>query len=154
MGTYVCNGAQMKCSMGDNTANLSLLPDKMIKLTGQDIGNIMDNKPLLNIPTFGQCQSLVNPTVSAATAANSGKLQPMPCIPNTVAPWMPGNPTVLVKNQPALMKDDKLMCIWAGIIEFSNDGQGGSQADAVNSRGHEFDAKGFGNLFDIDDFSM
>ena len=103
MGNYVCSGAGLKCNMGDSSGSLTVLPDKMVNLDGQAMANIMDYKPLVNISNFGQCQSLSNPTVASATASNNGKLQPMPCIPNT-----------------------------------------------VNSRGHDFDTKEFGNLFDMD----
>jgi hypothetical protein len=81
----------------------------------------MDNKPFVNIQPFGQCQSLANPTVAAATSSNAGKLQPMPCIPNTVAPWMNGKTNVNAKGFPVLMKNSKLMCLWAGIIEISDE---------------------------------
>jgi len=79
--------------------------------------NIMDNKPLVNILPFGMCQSLANPTVAAATAAALGVLTPMPCVPVTTAPWVPGSPTVLIGNMPALNNSSKLMCMWGGIIE-------------------------------------
>jgi hypothetical protein len=87
------------------------------------MANIMDNKPMMNIKPFGQCKSLANPVVAAATAANYGVLREMPCLPNITAPWMPGNTTVLVKGQPALMDNCKLMCIWGGIIQVNNHGQ-------------------------------
>ena len=124
MGTYVCKGAKLKCSFGSDQSDLSVMhPVKPVQLDGQCMANIQDSKPMMNIQPFGQCKSLANPTVASATAANNGKLQEMPCIPNTMAPWMPGNMTVLVKGQPALMNDDKLMCMWAGIIEITKDGQ-------------------------------
>jgi len=152
MANYVVNNAQLKCSFGDAPGSFGVLPDKMIQAGGQPMANIMDFKPMVNIKPFGQCKSIANPTVAAATAANYGKLQPMPCIPNTVAPWMPGNMTVLVKGQPALMDDCKLMCMWAGMIEVSNAGQTTTQTGAgtVNSRGHDFDARGVGKLIDIE----
>jgi len=123
MGTYVCNGANLKCMFGDSPASLTVLPTKMAQASSQEMANIMDYKPFVNIPTFGQCKSLANPTVAAATSANLGKLQPMPCIPNTVSPWIPGEPTVLVKGMPALLDNCKLMCMWAGMIEITSAGQ-------------------------------
>jgi len=151
MANYVCKGAKLKCSMGSDKSDLGVMhPMKAVKLDGQFMANIQDNKPMMNIMPFGQCKSLANPTVAAATAANYGKLQEMPCIPNTTAPWMPGKATVLIKGQPALMDNCKLMCMWAGMIEITDGGQSDNQADTVNSRGHEFDARGFGKLFDID----
>jgi hypothetical protein len=85
--------------------------------------NIMDHIPMVNIMPFGMCQSLANPMVAAATAAALGVLTPMPCIPNTPAPWVPGAVTVLLGNQPALDNVSQLMCIWAGVITFTNPGE-------------------------------
>ena len=60
---------------------------------------------------------------AAATAAALGVLTPMPCIPNTPAPWIPGAPTVLLGNMPTLDNTCQLMCLWAGVITFSDAGQ-------------------------------
>lgn len=92
-------------------------------LAGKPQANISDHQPMVNIAPFGLCRSLANPTVAAATAANLGRLQPMPCIPNTVAPWMPGKPDVLLKGQPALLDNCKLQCMWAGTISLVSNGQ-------------------------------
>jgi hypothetical protein len=85
--------------------------------------NIMDNKPLVNILPFAMCTSLANPTVASATAAALGVLTPMPCIPATTAPWVPGSPTVLIGSMPALNQPSKLMCLWAGVIQITYTGQ-------------------------------
>ena len=79
----------------------------------------MDNKPIANIPPFGMCMSPSNPTVIAATAAALGVLTPMPCVPVIPAPWVPGSPTVLIANMPALNNSSKLMCAWGGVIQIS-----------------------------------
>jgi hypothetical protein len=121
MPKYVCKGAKLKCSMGDSPSELFVLPDKASFLSSNDIANIMDYKPMVNIKPFGQCKSPANPTVAAATAANLGKLQPMPCIPNTTAPWMNGKTGVNAKGFPVLMSNGKLMCMWAGIIEITDE---------------------------------
>ena len=124
MGFYVCNGANIKCMFGDAPASLIVIhPGQPVQAGGQFAANIMDFKPFVNIPTFGMCKSLANPTVAAATAACFGKLQPMPCIPNTVAPWIPGEATVMIKGMPALLDNCKLMCMWAGMIEVVSPGQ-------------------------------
>lgn len=64
--------------------------------------NIMDHISMMNIMPFGMCMSIANPTVAAATAAALGVLTPMPCIPATTSPWVPGAPNVLLGNQPTL----------------------------------------------------
>jgi hypothetical protein len=135
--------------MGDSSAKLTVLPDRRIKLTEQDMANISDYQPMVNIAPFGKCRSMANPTVAAATAANYGVLRPMPCIPNITSPWMPGKPLVLIDEQPALMNTCKLFCIWAGIIEITKNGQTNQKGETVNSRGHEFDARGFGKIFEV-----
>ncbi|MDO4539752.1 MAG: DUF4280 domain-containing protein [Syntrophomonadaceae bacterium] len=122
MGMCVCGGAMMSCSFGVAPSTLMVLPNNKV-LTSMPIANIMDNKPMVNIMPFGMCQSLANPTVAAATSAALGVLTPMPCIPNTTAPWAPGSPTVLIANMPALNNSSKLMCMWAGVIQITNPGQ-------------------------------
>ncbi len=123
MSEYVCNGAMLKCSFGVAPGSLMVLPVNRVMTANQPAANIMDNKPMINIQPFGMCQSLANPQVASATSAAMGVLTPMPCIPNTVAPWAPGMPTVLIGNQPALTKDCMLNCLWAGIIQIDFAGQ-------------------------------
>lgn len=124
---YVCNGAQMVCSMGTGNAILVVLPERRILLDGQPQANIMDHKSMTNIPSFGLCTSLANPVVAAATAAHHGCLTPMPCVPNTTSPWQKGHEKLLLKNFPALCMDDKLSCAWAGTITITDCGQGKGQ---------------------------
>jgi hypothetical protein len=85
--------------------------------------NIMDHVPMTNIMPFGMCTSLANPTVAAATSAAMGVLTPMPCIPATASPWIPGAATVMLGNMPALDNTCKLMCNWAGVIQVVVPGQ-------------------------------
>lgn len=124
---YVCNGAQLACTMGTGSAVLVVLPERRILLDGQPQANIMDYKPMTNIPSFGLCTSLANPVVAAATAANLGRLQPMPCVPNTTSPWQKGHDKLLLKQFPALCEDDTLSCAWAGTISITDTGQGKGQ---------------------------
>lgn len=124
---YVCNGAQLVCSMGTGNAVLVVLPERRILLDGQPQANIMDHKSMTNIPSFGLCTSLANPVVAAATAAHHGCLTPMPCVPNTNSPWQKGHGKLLLKNFPALCMDDKLSCAWAGTITIADCGQGKGQ---------------------------
>lgn len=123
MATYVCSTAQMKCSMGNAPSSLTVLPIRTINLSNKPQANISDIIPMVNIAPFGMCQSLANPTVASATSSAMGVLTPMPCIPNTTAPWMNGKTDLLLQGQPALLSSCKLMCMWAGNIEINSDGQ-------------------------------
>jgi hypothetical protein len=100
-----------------------VLPTRMTDDGGVPAANIMDHVPLLNIMPFGTCSSIANPTVAAATSAASGALTPMPCVPNTVTPWVPGSPTVLLDYKPTLNDTSKCMCVWAGVISVTFPGQ-------------------------------
>ena len=122
MAMQVCMGAIMQCSFGVAPSSLVVLPANH-PLTGTPAANIMDNKPIANIPPFGMCTSMANPMVASATAAALGVLTPMPCIPVTTAPWIVGAPTVLIGNMPALNNSSKLMCNWGGVIQISVPGQ-------------------------------
>jgi hypothetical protein len=122
MPQQVCTTASMKCSFGATPSTFNATP-RPVMTSNQVAGVITDNVPMMNIPPFGMCKSPANPMVIAATAAALGVFTQMPCIPAIPAPWVPGAPTVLITNIPALDKNCKLMCMWAGVIEFTNAGQ-------------------------------
>jgi len=122
MGFTVCGGASLQCSFGAAPSSLMVLPKNRVT-TSMPIANIMDNVPFMNILPFGVCTSLANPAVASATAAALGVLTPMPCTPIIPAPWIPGSPTVLIANMPALNDSCKLMCAYAGVIQIVSPGQ-------------------------------
>ena len=122
MAVQVCMGAMLQCSFGAAPSSMIVLPANRVMTQVPD-GNIMDNKPLAEIMPFGVCSSIANPAVAAATAAALGALTPMPCVPVIPAPWVPGAPTVLIANMPALDNNSKLMCAWGGVIQVANPGQ-------------------------------
>jgi hypothetical protein len=115
-------GAMLQCSFGVAPSTLVVLPQNMV-LAQTPAANIMDNKPIVNVPPFGMCQSMANPAVAAATAAAFGALTPMPCVPVLTAPWIVGSPTVLIGNMPALDNNSKLICAFGGLIQITNPGQ-------------------------------
>ena len=122
MPLVVCGGALMMCSFGMAPSTLNVLPTHKL-LAGKPVANIRDNVPMLNVAPFGMCMSMANPTVAAATAAAMGVLTPMPCIPNTSAPWVPGAPTVMVDGMPAVDANSLLMCSFGGVIQVTMPGQ-------------------------------
>ena len=115
----------MMCTFGMAPSNLVVLPINRVTTNNVPDANIMDHVPLVNIMPFGACFSIANPTVAAATAAALGVLTPMPCIPNTTTPWVPGAvaPPVLLGNQPSLDNISILNCIWGGVITFITPGE-------------------------------
>jgi hypothetical protein len=123
MGQQVVAGAMMTCSFGVAPSALVVLPTNKTMVGGPPAANIMDFKPIVNIPPFGMCNTPSNPAVAAATAAALGVLTPMPCVPVTTAPWVPGAPTVLIGNMPALNNSSKCMCAYGGVISITSPGQ-------------------------------
>ena len=122
MARLVCNTASLSCSFGTAPGTLVVLPTSQTTTSNQPAATIMEYAPLVNVLPFGMCMSLANPQVAAATAA-SGVLTPMPCIPATVAPWIPGSATVTIGGNPALNDASQCMCMWAGTIMVTNPGQ-------------------------------
>jgi hypothetical protein len=116
-------GASMMCSFGMAPSSLVVLPTNRVLTSEVPDANIMDHIPMTNIMPFGMCMSPSNPEVAAATAAAMGVLTPMPCIPVTLSPWVPGAETVLLGNAPALDNVSTLMCIWGGVISFVTPGE-------------------------------
>jgi len=123
MALQVVMGAQLQCSFGAAPVAMVVLPSNRTMAGGVPAATIMDHVPLMNIMPFGMCQSPANPMVAAATAAALGVLTPMPCIPATAAPWVPGAPTVMIGGMPALDNNCKLMCNWAGVIQVTSAGE-------------------------------
>ena len=123
MALQVVMGAQLQCSFGAAPVAMVVLPSNRTMAGWVPAATIMDHVPLMNIMPFGMCQSPANPMVAAATAAALGVLTPMPCIPATAAPWVPGAPTVMIGGMPALDNNCKLMCNWAGVIQVSSAGE-------------------------------
>jgi hypothetical protein len=122
MPEQVCTGAILQCTFGAAPSTFNATP-RPVMTSNMVAGVIMDHAPILNVPPFGVCSSLANPTVAGATAAALGVLTPMPCVPVLPAPWVPGAPTVLIANIPALDNTCKLMCAWAGVISINFAGQ-------------------------------
>lgn len=115
METLVGMGAQCMCSMGSLPVPLNTL-QQTVFVQNRPIVTAQDNKPMVNIMPFGMCKSLGNPAVKPPVMPQA------PCVPNTAAPWMPGSPTVLVGNVPALNNSCKLICNYGGVISIMNPG--------------------------------
>jgi hypothetical protein len=114
MPKAVVDGAMLKCMFGTSPATLTVTSNQTVKAEGKPVATIMDFAPNSNISSFGMCQSILNPQVIAATAAAMGVLTPQPCMPATVAPWIPpAIPMVLVSNLPTFDDSATCTCLWA-----------------------------------------
>lgn len=123
MPQQVVAGAVTMCTFGMAPSTLNVLPVNKTLTGGPPAATIMDNVPIVNIVPFSMCMSPANPAVAAATAAAMGVLTPMPCVPVIPAPWMPGAPTVLIGNFPALDNTCTCLCTWGGVISITFPGQ-------------------------------
>ena len=123
MGQQVVMAAALQCTFGAAPSTLVVTPENKVIVNSVPAATIMDNVPMKNVMPFGMCSSPSNPTVISATAAAQGVLTPMPCVPVTSAPWVPGSATVMIANKPALNNSCKLMCQWGGVISINVAGQ-------------------------------
>ena len=119
----VVNGATLGCdqAMG-GSATLTVLPTVTTQGANQPVATVQDFKPMVNIASFGVCQSMANPQVAAATAAAQGVLTPQPCVPVTTSPWTPGSSNVKIDEVAALTDDSTCMCSWTGTVTVKDAG--------------------------------
>ena len=119
MPLSVVTGAMAMCSFGVAPSSLNFLPATRVMVEGRPVGTIMDILPGANVPPFGMCTSLSNPTVASATAAALGVLTPMPCVPVIAGPWKPGAPRTLIGGKPALASGSTCNCAFGGVVTIS-----------------------------------
>jgi hypothetical protein len=115
-------GAMLTCSFGVAPATLVAKGTAKVIIEGRPAAVISDCAPAANIPPFGMCNSLANPTVAAATSAALGVLTPMPCVPAVVGTWMPGAPKTVIGSQPALVSGSTCTCAYGGVIQMTMPG--------------------------------
>ena len=94
-----------------------------MSLTGKDQANVADYVSMKNVPSFGRCRSLGYPPTASATAANHGRLTPMPCVPGTCPKWQTVDKDSLICGEAALLEPATLRCVYGGIISIVNPGQ-------------------------------
>jgi len=111
----VASGAVLMCPFGLSPGSLNPLPATTL-VESKPPATIMDNLPFVNVMPFGLCTSLANPITAAQTTAALGVLTPGTCTPVIPAPWVPGSPTVLIGNKPALTNTSKCFCAYGGVI--------------------------------------
>lgn len=112
----VAGTAMCQCTMGKVPVPLNATSSPTVLIEGKPAATIMDKNPMANISPFGMCSSPANPAVAAAGGT------PMPCTPVIAAPWMPGQPKVLIKGKPALTNSCKCICNFGGVVSITNPG--------------------------------
>ena len=65
MGQCAVTGAVMQCSFGMAPSVLNALPTARVMIEGRPAAVITTTAPTVNIPPFGMCTSLANPTVAS-----------------------------------------------------------------------------------------
>ena len=123
MPKQVVMGATMQCSFGMAPSTLIVVPTTQVMVNYMPAARITDFIPMTNIPPFGMCTAPLNPTVIAATTAASGVPTPGACTPVITVGWLPGSPTVIIGNMPALNDTSTCKCTWGGVITITNPGQ-------------------------------
>ena len=122
MALPVTAGAMLTCPFGLAPATLIVVPKGPPVLTEKKpTATILDFAPMVNIPTFGLCNTPSNPTTAALTAAALGVLTPGPCIPVTT-PWKPGSSKMMIGGVPALTSTSTCQCAYGGSISISYPG--------------------------------
>ncbi len=117
MSFWLSEGTMLRCVFGLAPAPLKILPTRRVVACNMPVATIVDNIPIVNITPFAMCVSPANPELIAAKIASLGAVESIPCLPVTVTPWIPGNPTVMAGSIPMINMDSMLMCMWAGIIK-------------------------------------
>ena len=121
--SYVTASATLMCPFGMAPSTLMVTSQQKLLIEGKPVATIMDAAPISNIPPFGMCTTMSNPTVAAATAAKLGVFTPAPCVPATTA-WIPGSKASrTIQGKPCVTNDCQCMCAYGGVISVSNPGQ-------------------------------
>jgi uncharacterized Zn-binding protein involved in type VI secretion len=122
MGQNAVQGALLQCSFGLAPSTLNVLPTSRVTIEGRPAAVVTDTVLGLNVPPFGMCTSLANPTVAAATAAALGVLTPMPCLPTIAGTWLPGAIKTLIGGLPALVSGSTCVCAFGGSVTMTMPG--------------------------------
>jgi hypothetical protein len=122
-------GAVLQCTFGLAPSSLIPLPISRVMIEGRPAATVQDTITGANIPPFGMCTSLSNPTVAAATAAALGVLTPMPCVPAVIGRWMPGAVRTTLAGTAALTAGSICNCAWGGVISILQPGAVRTQAN-------------------------
>jgi uncharacterized protein DUF4280 len=122
MPASAVTGAMLQCTFGLAPSALNALPTPKVMIEGRPAAVITSIITGANIPPFGMCTSLANPTVAAATTAALGVLTPMPCVPTIAGPWQPGAAKTIIGGIPALTSGSICTCAFGGVVSITMPG--------------------------------
>ena len=129
MPKCVAFGAKLKCSFGNKSVDMMVLPlNKTITAMFKPLANKMDFIPALNVPSFGLCLSPANP-LNWKMAGPVPVFVPSTCIPVAFSPWNPVAKKTKIGGQPAMLETSKTTCAFAGSIKVDDPGQTSVEAN-------------------------
>jgi len=120
MPNLVCTGARLRCSFGSTSATFNAGTANVS--AGATAGVVTDTSTA-SVLRFGNCASMNNPQVNAATQLAGGTLTPQPCQPVLTGNWVPGSTRVKVGAAAALDGGSQCSCAWTGVITVTDAGQ-------------------------------
>jgi hypothetical protein len=83
--------------------------------------SVVTDTAVANVPPFGNCTSLNNPQMYAASQA-AGALIPQPCQP-VLSDWSPGSARVKIGAAAALDSASQCTCTWGRVVTVTDVGQ-------------------------------
>jgi len=121
--SYVVAGAILSCSYGTQPTRLKRPFSHGVYVKDKAQMNIGDYLPSVNIKSFGNCSSPLNPAVQASKMVDIYGVKKAPCRPALTQSWLHGKSDVLIEGQPALTHNCTHQCLYAGNIKIEDDGQ-------------------------------
>ena len=116
MTSVVTTGSSAICTCGTTSAELiadydtgAIVNDMIVMTVDMIVSEV-------NIMSFGECDSLVNPEVSTATAAAGGVTTPMPCVPVVASDWTTGSLTASQDGIAYITDTSTCTCSYGGVI--------------------------------------
>lgn len=116
MSLAVTTGSFAECTCGTAPGELTADFETGALVNGMLVLTIDMIVAEVNIASFGECDSLLNPEVVTATAAAEGVLTPMPCIPVVDDPWTPGSLTSSESGLGYVNDTSVCTCAYGGVI--------------------------------------
>lgn len=116
--TIAVNKAVCKCTFGV-LCPVTILPTTNVFISGARCVRMPD-ATTINLPSFGMCYSLTNPSVIKTPVG----IVPCMCVPNILGSnWFTKKFNVKVCGQSVCSNGDKCFCLYGGLITIEFPGQ-------------------------------